>query len=723
MRSQPRPPSRRLTLVRRLVAGTAVALLCAIWSAYHVSLLPPELTPRHIEIGGAATHVQVDAERSYLLDEKAGGADFTSLTWRAELYGQLMTGATVREGISRRIGVPADEIAVTPRLTGGIPDGLRDPDSEQGADLVRARGLVHRLDIQPDPLRPILHVYAQAPTPAEAVQLADSAVAALRERLADREARRPLGPKRRVVLQQLGPARGQAINAGTSQQMMLLTFLVAFACCMAALAAATGIRRGWAQGAPALAPRPRAAGKPDDRWPNTTRLLPWMVAGFMALVWLSPFNTIELTASLPFDLKLDRIVLPFVVGLWLLALAAGGHNAPRVRLTPIHVAIAALGLVVSLGLVLGASSLNQTLEFDLGVKKLSLLLSYGVLFVVVASSVRPDEVPAFLKLTLALAVVAALGTVWESRMGYNAFYDLSDRLLPPFFDVGEAEAGLVDTGGRALTRGPGEHPLEIVAVLSMALPLALTGLIDSPKRRDTMLYGLATCLMLAAALSTDRKSSLLAPVAVALVFAYHRRAELVKLAPLGVVLVFGVQALAPGAITSVVGQLSPDQLGVGTVSDRASDYDAVRPEVWSHLLFGRGYGTYDHVSYRILDSEMLGRLVDTGVLGLAALVALLVTIIAAAGAPICARHPQWGPVALVAAPAAVAYLVLAFLFDIGSFPHAPYVLMSIAGLQAVTITARREAAAVAEPVPEPAPSELERLEPPLRMEGERLLPR
>jgi hypothetical protein len=712
MRIPERTPSRRRIVARRLAASAVVAFVCAIWSVYHISLLPPHLTPRHVEIAGAASHVLVDGDDSYILDGRAQVVDFTSLAQRTELFGTLMASPEVRELIGRRIGVPANQIAAIPRLTAGVPDGLRDPDFEQAAVLIKDAGLKYRLDIQPDPLRPVLHVYTQAPTSAQAVELADAAVASLREYLGQRAKRQPVTPGQALQLEQLGPARGGTINGKTRPQIILLTFLVAFAATFALLSATAAILGGWRAGRGRRRWRPMApptsrpaldqASEANDMWPNTTRLLPWTVAGFMAMLWLVPFNTIELSASLPFDLKLDRIVLPFIVGLWLLSLAVGGRNAPRVRMTPIHAAVAVLGLVVAIGVVLNALSLNQTLEFDLGVKKLSLLFSYGVFFVVVASSVRPAEVPAFLKFTLGLAVIAALGTVWEARMGYNVFYDVSGKLLPSVFDVGESEAGLFDTAGRALTRGPGEHPLEIVAMLSMALPIALMGMLDSRKRRTTVLFGVATAILLAAALSTDRKTSLLAPLSVALVFAYYRRVELMKLAPLGVVLAFAVQFMAPGAITSVLLQLSPAALGVDTVSDRAADYDAVRPDMWSHLLLGRGYGTYDHVTHRILDSEMLNRLIDTGVLGLFALIGMLVTIVVVASPLIRMRHPRWSPPALVAAPAAVAYLVLGFLFDVGSFPHAPYILMSIAGLTAVMVAAHKEAMPGLE-APDPLP--------------------
>src|SRR5262249_29209573 len=90
--------------------------------------------------------------------------------------------------------------------------------------------------------------------------------------------------------------------------------------------------------------------------------------------------------------------------------------------------------------------------------------------------------------------------------------------------------------------------------------------------------------------------------------------------------------------------------------------------------------------YRVLDSEMLGRLIDVGIIGLLALVVMIACIITAAAPAIRARHPVWSPYALAVAGAAAAYFVLCFLFDVSSFPHTPYILMSMAGLLAVIVS-------------------------------------
>ena len=73
-----------------------------------------------------------------------------------------------------------------------------------------------------------------------------------------------------------------------------------------------------------------------------------------------------------------------------------------------------------------------------------------------------------------------------------------------------------------------------------------------------------------------------------------------------------VQALSPGALNGVLGQLDSSRLGVNTVSDRKADYDAIRPDVLSHLVIGRGYGSYEPSTYRILDMELLRQLIEGG---------------------------------------------------------------------------------------------------------------
>jgi O-antigen ligase len=186
---------------------------------------------------------------------------------------------------------------------------------------------------------------------------------------------------------------------------------------------------------------------------------------------------------------------------------------------------------------------------------------------------------------------------------------------------------------------------------------------------------------MAATFATYRKSAMVAPLAIGLTVAYFRRRDLLKLAPLALVAVIGVSVLSPGAIGSTVSQFTrSDALEVPTVSDRTSDYDAVRPDVWSHVAFGRGWGSYNHESYRILDSEILQRTIEMGVFGLIAFLLIGVAVVACARSAIASRDPVRSPPALIGAAAAVGFFISSTLYDILAFPHGTYIFLYLAGL-------------------------------------------
>lgn len=688
---------RRFPVVKATVASLVVGAFFAFWSLFSITLAPPSATPRKVVVATAATHVLLDAPESLITKPTAVIYDFDAYSKRAALLGNLTASPPVRDKIAGRVGLRPEELAMRSRLTMPVQYAMRDPDFEtRAAQLVDAHK-AHRIELQADPDNPILNIYAQAPTVEMAERLADTAVVALNEYLTERAVR--AGVRHKVVLDQMGAARGAVSNGPVEPMIVALTFLAGAGLCFALLFGASRVRRGWMAAADGPASdrtagltartrtRIREATGPGGDWPHTTRVMPWFVAAFLVVLWLVPFNAIQLSVSLPFDAKLDRLVLPLLFAMWVLALAVGGSSAPRLRLTLIHVGLAGLVSTALLSIVLNADTLNHALEFDLSFKKLTLLLSYVTMFVIIASTVRRTEVPAFLKFTLVLAVIAAAGTVWEYRFKYNVFYSLSDSLLPGVFTIGKTNVGAHDDLGRMMTLGPSDHPLEVTAMLTMALPIALVGIMHSSERRTRVLYVLAACFIIAAAISTFRKSALLGPVFVVATIAYFRRRELLKLAPLGFVSLIAIHALSPGAMGSILVQLSPDRLGVSTVSDRAADYDAVRPDMWANLAFGRGYGSYDHWSYRILDSEMLSRVVDVGLIGTLSLVFAIGCILGTAKTLINQRHARWSPIGLTVASAAVAFFVLAFLFDVTSFPHVPYILLSLAGFLAAVLSA------------------------------------
>ena len=236
-------------------------------------------------------------------------------------------------------------------------------------------------------------------------------------------------------------------------------------------------------------------------------------------------------------------------------------------------------------------------------------------------------------------------------------------------------------------------------MMAMALPIAIVGVIGSPKRGRQILYGLAIAALIAGMFATQRKSALIVPVAVIATLAYFRRRELLSLAPLGLVIAVMAAAASPGRRPRRGRRSSPGRTPPRW-RRRATAPPTTTPSArtcGAHLLFGRGYGTYNHDTYRILDSEILNR-VDRG-RG------------ARASPPSCSsgsrwsscpartiaeRDPRWAPGALCGTAAAVAFITVSTLFDVTAVPHGTDTFLYMAGLAAVVATpTRRPASAVA----------------------------
>ncbi len=683
--------------------GAVVGLVAAVINTGMVSLSSPHLRLHNLQIAAAATYVDVDAPSTLpSLAHGLGNApyDITTYVKRAELLGRIIVSQPVLERVAQSCGLPPGDLSGLGRITADVPYTFSEPYSNQRASEIEESLAPYHLEVQARPTAPIIDVYAQAPSLGAAECLANNAPLALGNylrSLASREGSAlPL-----VHLQTLGPAQGGIVNGGATPEIAFLTFITFFGLTFAALVAVRWIRRrrrarmsdyvseslAFAEPELTIAPPSR----PSDSWPHTKRLLPWMLAGFVAIVWLTPFNDITLNASLPIQLDLDRLVLPLVVIVWLLAFLAGERFAPRMKLTWIHVGIGVLVAVAFLSVVTDAPYLNHTLEFTFSLKKLPLLASYVSIFVIAASAVRRSEVRPFMTYTLALAVIVAVAMIVEYRTTYNVFWSLSAKVLPGGFGLNTSSGdSVVDAIGRRIVRGPAEVPLEAVGMLTMALPIAIVRLIESRGRRR-LAYFVVTGLLGAAIISTYRKSGFIAPISVLLTLGYFRRRELLKLAPLGLVLLAMVSAASPHALGSVLEQFTRSgAANVPTVDSRTSAYDAVRPDVWSHLLLGRGYGSYDPSDNRILDSAILSLLIETGVLGLAAFAFVPACVIASSRKAIASRDPASAPVALVGASAAVAFFVLAFLYDTLSFPHPVYIFFYLVGLETVVLRSPAE---------------------------------
>lgn len=246
-----------------LVLSVLVAVFVALSAAYKVSVLPPKLTPRSLEMGTATTRVMVDTSKSIALDIRYGSGDFRSLTDRAVLLGNVMASAPVREYIARRAHVPAEVIRASTPLTPDFPrPRAAAGDEKKTSDLFRSTDQ-YRLNIQANPTVPILDVYAQAPSAKAAEELANGAVEGLRDYLDDVAQDQGVRSDEQARLTQLGQARGTVINDGVRVQVLVLTLLFTFLICAAAVLFVGRVREGWRLARELEAPEPAPPGEPS----------------------------------------------------------------------------------------------------------------------------------------------------------------------------------------------------------------------------------------------------------------------------------------------------------------------------------------------------------------------------------------------------------------------------------------------------------------------------
>ncbi|HEY0277698.1 MAG TPA: O-antigen ligase family protein, partial [Solirubrobacterales bacterium] len=433
-----------------------------------------------------------------------------------------------------------------------------------------------------------------------------------------------------------------------------------------------------------------------DSWPRTRRPLPWLFAGFLASIFLVPVDAIQLKVHLPFSSDYDRFFVAIICVVWAIGVVMQKRTV-RLRLRPRGWALPVLiffGIAV-FSIVLNIGRITNLGELDVAEKRLALLVSMFAVFAVFAVSLRVTELRNFAVLIVVLASITSLGTIYEQKTGENLFYTTAGSVLGPIAEVApgptEADANGV---GRPLISGPTRHALSVASLLGMAVPFAVMFAAMTPSRGRKLLWGLIACLIVAGALVTQRRSGLVVPlVAVLSLFAFRPR-KMLPLLPWAVV-ACAIGLVVSGGSISAISQLTGNGDQAST-EGRTSDYEAVVPDLLTHPAFGRGYGTLDSIksdTYRIFDNEYLGELYQVGLIGLLAFLALIITPVILARSVARSDNPFRGPPALAAVAGIIAFAVAASLYDILTFPQAPYLFLFLAAM-CITAASEEHVAAV-----------------------------
>jgi hypothetical protein len=427
------------------------------------------------------------------------------------------------------------------------------------------------------------------------------------------------------------------------------------------------------------------APRPVDAWPRTRRPLPWLIAGFLAMVFLVPFESIHLDVRLPVSSDLDRFFVALIVATWAIGgLAGRADGVRRSRARGWAAGMTAFVFVAVASIAVNVGRITNLGEWEVAQKRFSLLLALVAVFAIVTLTLRVAELRPFAVLIVALAAIAAAGTIYEQRTGHNAFYETAATVFSPVATVDPAPTEVSpdpNVSARPLITGPTRHALSLASILGMALPFAVVLAAVAPTPRRRLLWGLAACTIVAGALVTQRKSGVVVPAFALLALFALRPRQLLRLAPFGIVAIALGLLLSGGSFSSV--QSLGSAGGQDSTLGRTSDYPAVVPDLLSNPLLGRGYGTLDPArvdTYRIFDNEYLGQVYQVGGLGLVAFLALILTPLLVVRSVLRSDHPLRGPPALAAGAGCLAFGVAAALYDILSFSPAPYLFLFMAAV-------------------------------------------
>nr|WP_240930877.1 O-antigen ligase family protein [Rhodococcus sp. B10] len=178
--------------------------------------------------------------------------------------------------------------------------------------------------------------------------------------------------------------------------------------------------------------------------------------------------------------------------------------------------------------------------------------------------------------------------------------------------------------GFARPQGSAGHPLELSAILTVLVPIAL-GVVYSARaqgRRSWHWAALAVVLVGGAALTLSRSAVVGLGVAVlfmAWTWPVRRVLALVGIVGVPLVVAYVTDSKLLNAFVQIFATSGTDS----SLQSRDRGRAYVLEHFSDHLWFGEGTATYSARGYPVLDNQYLGRLMEAGVIGVLAFVLLL----------------------------------------------------------------------------------------------------
>jgi len=194
------------------------------------------------------------------------------------VYANFMASPEVLNEIGQKAGIPGDQLYAAGPVDPLVPRIVEEPTAVQRNVEITGETDPYRLNFNNDPDLPTIGIYAQAPTTAVAVRLADAAVEGLKEYVASLQNAEKVPAPSRVVIRQLGQPTGGVVDSGIKKSLAVLVFVGVFLLWSILALTLTRFRTAWRASAVLVgdvpdvpvaprevkAPRKAANGKPSN---------------------------------------------------------------------------------------------------------------------------------------------------------------------------------------------------------------------------------------------------------------------------------------------------------------------------------------------------------------------------------------------------------------------------------------------------------------------------
>jgi O-antigen ligase len=256
---------------------------------------------------------------------------------------------------------------------------------------------------------------------------------------------------------------------------------------------------------------------------------------------------------------------------------------------------------------------------------------------------------------------------------------LTNLIVIPGLSANSDLSGVLGRGGFTRPGGTTIHPIEFGAVLTMILPLALHYAMLDKHRSIKARWFPVVAIAVAIPISISRSAILSSVVVLAFVLptwapALRRRAY-ASIA----FMVVGLGMAVHGLLSTLTGLFT----GIGedsSASSRTDSYQLAADFIGRAPFFGRGFRTF-LPKYRILDNQLLGLAIETGIVGLTIFVGF---VFFAVTQSLRVRRASTDPNTRSLAQAFAASITAACLsfavYDAFSFPMAASMLFLMIGL-------------------------------------------